>query len=78
MVSLFVYFTSSRLKIHHFRKEKGNGPVRCPAVILFLGSVLEMHRSAIGQIFVLTLVTEPEVFAKPYSAKFPSHCYSSK
>ena len=78
MASLFVYFTSSQLKIHHFRKEKGTGPVRCPAIILFLGSVLGMPRSAIDQIFALTLVTEAEVFAEPYLAKFPSHCYSSK
>ena len=42
---------------------------------LFPGSVLETRRSAIGQFFVLTPVTEPEVFAKPYLAKFPSHCY---
>ena len=79
MASLFVYFTSSQLKIHHFRKEKGTGPVRCPAIILFLESVLlGVRRSAIDQFFGLTPVTEPEVFTKPYSAKFPSHCSSSK
>ena len=78
MACFFVYVTSSQLKIHHSRKEKGTGPVRCPAIILFLESVLGERRSAIDQFFGLTPVTEPEVFAKPYSAKFPSHCYSSK
>ena len=78
MASLFVYFTSSQLKIHHCRKEKGTGPVKCPAIILFLESELGVRRSAIDQFFGLTPVTEPEVFAKPYSAKFPSHCSSSK
>ena len=78
MASLFVYFTSSQLKIHHCRKEKGTGPVRCPAIILFLESELGVPRSAIDQFFGLTPVTEAEVFAEPYLAKFPSHCYSSK
>ena len=78
MACFFVYVTSSQLKIHHFRKEKGTGPVRCPAIILFLESVLGVRRSAIDQFFGLTPVREPEVFAKPYSAKFRSHCSSSK
>ena len=37
MASLFVYFTFSQLKIHHCRKEKGTGPVRCPAIIFVPG-----------------------------------------
>ena len=78
MACFFVYVTSSQLKIHHCRKEKGTGPVRCPAIILLLESELGVRRSAIDQFFGLTPVTEPEVFAKPYSAKFPSHCSSSK
>ena len=39
---------------------------------LFLGSLLGMRRSAIGQFFFLSLVTIPEAFAKVNSAQFPS------
>ena len=39
---------------------------------LFLGSLVETRRSAIGQFFSLSLVTVPEVFAKVNSVQFVS------
>ena len=39
-------------------------------VRLSLGSLLEKRRSAIGQLFSLSLVTVPEVFAAQFSSGF--------
>ena len=52
-----------------FRKEMGLEPKCVPR--LSLGS-LGTRRSAIGQVFPLSLVIVPEVFAKVNSAQVPS------
>ena len=45
---------------------------------LFLGSLLETRRSAIGQFLCLSLLTVPEVFAKIYSTQFTSRLLSDQ
>ena len=45
---------------------------------LFLGWLREMRRSAIGHLFPLSLATISEVFAKVYSAQFPSRFLSGE
>ena len=51
-------------------KRKGELEPKC-VLQLFPGSLLGMRRSAIGQLFFLSLLTIPEVFAKVNSAQFP-------
>ena len=60
----------SLFAIRHFRNEKGTGADSCPAVVygIATGDALVSYWSN----FSLSQVTVPEVFAKVYSAQFPS------
>ena len=61
-------WNDSWILICNIRSEKELEPKYLPQ--LFLGSLLVTRRSAIGQIFFLSLVTVPEVFAWVNSAQF--------
>ena len=54
----------------HFRNEKGTAARRVPQLIL--GSLLGDAPVSYWSIFLLSLATVPEVFAKVHSAQFPS------